>query len=1165
MRNGETPAVKEHVFAFGLTLADLYHCNGLERLDAVFLDSLPIPVRTRLEAARGTPETLDSKAESDLLITLAPYVQDFLSVLFGIQAAVADLVGRYHALAPLYACKRLFIQRRVLKTFRAEEAQNLDGAALQAELETLLGTAFTELLFARAVMTWLDDEDANAEHLACAARYAAWQVYVGNGATRESSVLFTIPGKIDPHRLVETTPETHLGLACVHRPPHHPLRRREGFDLTDSGFSRERALDEANYCIFCHHQGKDSCAKGMKDKKTGDWTQNALGRRMTGCPLEERISEFQETMTHGNVVAALALITVDNPLVAGTGHRICNDCMVGCIYNNQNRTTVNIPQAETRVVRDVLALPYGFEIYSLLTRWNPLNLRRPLPKSATDRTVLVVGLGPAGSTLAHHLLNDGHTVVAVDGLKVEPLPQDLSGVTIHGTRVPFRPIRDVAEIEEPLGARTMAGFGGVAEYGITVRWDKNFLKIIRLLIERRETFALFGGVRMGGTLTPESAFTLGFDHIALCSGAGKPTLVAMENGLARGVRQASDFLMALQLTGAARADSLANLQIRLPVAVIGGGLTAIDSTTEALAYYPVQVEKFLGRYESLAAEKGEARVRTAWTEEESLIADEFLTHARALRAERAAALAEGRSPRLWELLDQWGGATLVYRRSLLESPAYRNNPEEVAKALEEGIRLAENLTPLKVELDRFGHAEGLRLKDATGQERVMPARAIIVAAGTVPNVTLAREGNGLTLDGKYFQAVDENGQPVTPERLTKPSHVFVLTALHDGGRAVSFFGDQHPSFAGNVVAAMASAKQGYPVVSRMLARRVGPPAEGGGAALIARLNDLLRPVVHTVERLTPTILEVVVRAPLAARMFRPGQFYRLQNYETLARTIDSTRLAMEGLALTGAWVDAEKGLLSMIVLEMGGSSDLVALLQPGEPVIVMGPTGAPTETLTAPATVLLAGGGLGNAVLFSIGRTLRDKGVKVLYFAGYKALADRYKVAEIMAAADVVVWCCDEAPGFAPDRPQDKTFVGSIIAALQAYAEGRLGELSVTLHQVDHIIAIGSDGMMNAVRNARHGVLAPYLARTHTAIGSINSPMQCMMKEICAQCLQKHRDPASGREVVVFSCFNQDQPLDQVDFVSLRQRLLQQATQEKLTRQWIDHCLVQAGHRARQG
>ena len=179
--------------------------------------------------------------------------------------------------------------------------------------------------------------------------------------------------------------------------------------------------------------------------------------------------------------------------------------------------------------------------------------------------------------------------------------------------MPFRPIRDAAELREPLDSRVMAGFGGVAEYGITVRWDKNFLKLIRLLLERRREFAMFGGVRFGGTLTIDSAFALGFDHIALCAGAGRPTIVPMKNGLAAGVRQASDFLMALQLTGAAKTDSVANLQVRLPVVVIGGGLTAIDTATEALAYYPLQVEKFLRRYETLVAERGEAAIRAGWT------------------------------------------------------------------------------------------------------------------------------------------------------------------------------------------------------------------------------------------------------------------------------------------------------------------------------------------------------------------------------------------------------------------------------------------------------------------------------------------------------------------------------------------------------------------------
>ena len=54
-----------------------------------------------------------------------------------------------------------------------------------------------------------------------------------------------------------------------------------------------------------------------------------------------------------------------------------------------------------------------------------------------------------------------------------------------------------------------------------------------------------------------------------------------------------------------------------------------------------------------------------------------------------------------------------------------------------------------------------------------------------------------------------------------------------------------------------------------------------------------------------------------------------------------------------------------------------------------------------------------------------------------------------------------------------------------------------------------------------------------------------MMKEICAQCLQLHRDPVTGKETVVFSCFNQDQQLDRVDFACLRQRLRQNSVQEK--------------------
>ena len=1162
----DAPADVPLVLGFGIAFDSLYRRDGLKAIDDRFVEFLQQrnpELHDRLAAARAAPDAAVGKMEKDLVVDLAPVLDDFTAELFGIAAEVKALRARDQALAPIYSVKRQFVQRRSAKKFTPVQAESFDGDALREQLERHLGGELTELRFSEKVESWLGVEAENSEALDVAARYAAWATHSAEGKRRHGNgVLFKIPHKIEPEHLVPIETATVDGIASLCFPQAR-LRQREGFALTDSGTGIEGALDQANYCIWCHNQSKDSCARGIREK-SGEFKRNAFGVVMAGCPLEEKISEMNLVEAEGRTIGALAIAAIDNPMCAATGHRICNDCMKACIYQKQE--PVDIPQIETRVLKDVLALPWGFEIYGLLTRWNPLNFRRPLPRPATGRKVLIVGLGPAGFTLAHHLINDGHTVVAIDGLKIEPLAAEISGVDSHGARQPFRPIRDVEELREPLGSRVMAGFGGVAEYGITVRWDKNFLKIIRLLLERRAEFKMFGGVRFGGTLTIDNTFALGFDHIALCAGAGRPTIVPMKNGLAPGVRQASDFLMALQLTGAAKTDSVANLQVRLPVIVIGGGLTAIDTATEALAYYPLQVEKFLARYEILVAERGETSVRADWSEKEREIADEFIEHDRVIRNERKAAAREGRQLRLVELLQSWGGATIVYRRRLIDSPSYTLNHEEVAKAMEEGIRFAEQLVPEEVVLDGHGQARALRVLSSSGDQAArtafeIPACTILVAAGTQPNTVLRREDpDQVLVDGKYFQALDEHGTRVKPERVTKPAAVDVLMSLRPDGRAISFFGDLHPSYAGNVVKAMASAKQGYPVITRKLAER--PPAAIATAeALFARLDNELRPTVHAVNRLTPTIVEVVLHAPMAARSFKPGQFYRLQNYEALARCSDGTRLAMEGLALTGAWVDRDKGLLSTIVLEMGGSSDLCTHLQPNEPVVLMGPTGHATE-IHADETVLLIGGGLGNAVLFSIGQAFRAQGSRVIYFAGYKRAIDRYKVGEIERAADAIVWCCDEAPGFQPERPQDRAFIGNIVAALDAYGSGTLGALPIPLSDVDRIVAIGSDGMMAAVARARHGILASHLKPDHRAIGSINSPMQCMMKEICGQCLQVHRDPATGLESVVFSCFDQDQDLDHVDFANLRARLGQNSLQEKMTRLWVDRSLRRLGLRS---
>ncbi len=1152
------------LLGYNLAFEDLYDRKGLQRIDDVFLKYLgeaDEELRDQLLVARAAPDKLERLDESNLLVNIAPHLEDFIGSLFSIAHPLRVLSERDNELAPLRICKRQFIQRRAAKAYSVEDAEGFDGVALEKALTERFGGVFDQLTFAKHVLAWLDDEKSNAESIDLAVRYAAWAGHTMAGRKRHGKdVLFHLIKKVDHFNLVPTSTEEANGVIAMKQPEDKPLYRRDGFSLTDDGMDFIGAYDHATYCVLCHDRERDSCSTGFRDKKTGIFMDNPLGVSLIGCPLDERISEMHKVKVDGHTLAAMAIIVVDNPLVAGTGHRICNECSKACIFQKQE--PVEIPQVETRIVKDVLALPWGFEIYSLLTRWNPLNFKQPLPLSETGYKVLIVGLGPAGFTLGHFLMNAGHTVVAVDGLKIEPVDSEISGVTASGERMAFKPIHDIAELYENLDDRAMAGFGGVAEYGITVRWDKNFLKVLRLLVERRSLFTMFGGVRFGSSITAESAFAMGFDHIAMCAGAGKPTYLSVPNGLARGVRQASDFLMALQLTGAAKRETIANLQLRLPVVVIGGGLTAIDSATEAMAYYIRQVEKFSERYDTLMKEQGEKIIRSLYTEEEAEIADEFLVHAKAVLEERRVAKEEGRSPHFAELINEWGGVTIAYRRRMIDAPSYTLNHDEIIYALNEGIQFSELLSPLAVELDEYGHTKAIRLgrqkigedgrPKPTGEEVTLPARAILVAAGTQPNTTLAREHPGFAeMNGKYYQALDELGNPVNPEWSAKPSEVHSLIKITENNHSISFFGDLHPSFAGNVVSAMASAKKGFPIVERALARN--PSSDIKACDLVDNLNTGLRATVKEVLRLTPNIVEVVVHAPFAAQAFQPGQFFRLQNYENHALRANGTTLAMEGLALTGAWVDREKGLVSVIVLEMGGSSNLCIHLKPDEPVVLMGPTGAPTE-IPKDETVMLLGGGLGNAVLFSIGQALRDAGSRVLYFAGYKQVIDRYHVEDIINSGDVIVWSCDEEPGFKSTRPQDKAVVANIIESIKAYGDGSLGKGAIPLNEVDRMIVIGSDRMMDAVRKARYGVLKEFFKPDHVAIGSINSPMQCMMKEICAQCLQRHEDSTTGKETIVFSCFNQDQELDQVDFECLHERLIQNGVHEKMTRQWITHC-----------
>jgi NADPH-dependent glutamate synthase beta subunit-like oxidoreductase len=712
--------------SFNFTFDDLHTPSALEKLDGIFLSYLEESSSDLAKRLKNDRLTLPTKIEeSALLLDLAPYVEDFLSTLFRIEQETQSLQDLTYHLSPLYRCKRLFVQRQAAKTYTKEEVQQFDGRRLKQEITAYLGTDYDDLTFAHAVLKALENKETHQEFLRIATQYAAWALHQDNPTT-----LFRLPRKTNPEALFPINRKNNL-LSSPHK------IQRQGFDCTTPSAQTPEALDQAHYCILCHNQSKDSCAKGLSET-------------LKGCPLGQKISEMNTLRTQGYVLGALAMIMVDNPMVAATGHRICNDCEKACIFQKQD--AVDIPSIESETLESILNLPWGVEIYSLLSRWNPLNLRRPYPLQPSGYKVLIAGMGPAGFTLAHYLLNEGHRVHGIDGFKIEPLdPQLLS-----------QPIRNWSDFKKPLSQRTIGGFGGVMEYGITARWDKNYLDLVRLLLERRAHFTLQDHTRLGRDLTLTEAFEQGFDHVALCLGAGRSNALSIPHEGIKGVIPAARFLIDLQLKG--RKD----LEIESPILVIGGGLTAVDTATEALAYvslHPLSVIPESAKRESGTQEKFCNMSNISWV-------PEFPASA------RTGMTPEGRDDT----------ATIVYRKALQDSPAYRLNHKELQSAMAEGVNFLENATPLEILADEHGNIESLKIQTPTGVES-LPCRTLLVATGTLPPQFLNEED------------LEEAGG---------------VLLSYQGKQKVSFFGDLNPAYEGNVVRAMASAKEGYLQICEVL-------------------------------------------------------------------------------------------------------------------------------------------------------------------------------------------------------------------------------------------------------------------------------------------------------------------------------------------------------------
>ncbi|HLD76860.1 MAG TPA: hypothetical protein VI861_01875, partial [Rickettsiales bacterium] len=303
--------------------------------------------------------------------------------------------------------------------------------------------------------------------------------------------------------------------------------------------------------------------------------------------------------------------------------------------------------------------------------------------------------------------------------------------------------------------------------------------------------------------------------------------------------------------------------------------------------------------------------------------------------------------------------------------------------------------------------------------------------------------------------------------------------------------------------------------------------------------------IHKITKISNYLSEIIISAPLLAKSSSIGQIFRLQNYHTFAAKRRDQILAMEGVAVTALNVDKENGLITGIILDFGGSTSLIKNFKKGEPCIFMGPSGNATE-ITKDETVLLIGGGRGNMPLIAIAEEFKKNNCKIIFCAAYRQDTDITRQNEIKKVSDILIYAVE---GISQNQEyqhlQDVKIQGNVTQVLQKY-------FAKNHHKIDRIFTIGNDKMMAEIARIRHENIIPEIAQAPIAIASLNAPMQCMMKGVCSQCLQK-RQNENGEYEYFYACAVQDQNMDRIDFKHLTARCDQNSTQEKMTKLWIEY------------
>jgi ferredoxin/flavodoxin---NADP+ reductase len=199
---------------------------------------------------------------------------------------------------------------------------------------------------------------------------------------------------------------------------------------------------------------------------------------------------------------------------------------------------------------------------------------------------------------------------------------------------------------------------------------------------------------------------------------------------------------------------------------------------------------------------------------------------------------------------------------------------------------------------------------------------------------------------------------------------------------------------------------------------------------------------------------IEVEAPLVARKARPGQFVIVRINETGER-----------IPLTLADFNPEAGSLTLIFQKVGKSTRQMGRLNVGDGFQnIAGPLGNPSE-IKDYGTVVVVGGGVGIAAIFTITRALKMAGNRVITILGARNHTLLFWVERIAAYSDQLIICTDD---------------GS--AGRKALVTAPLQETLKAQPDIARVLAIGPAVMMKRVSEITHPFGIP-------AMVSLNSIM----------------------------------------------------------------------------